>query len=176
MDWVSKHPYDVVTILLGNADFVGVSTYVGPIQDSGLGRYLYTPPQIPMDVDDWPLLSEMILTQKRAVIFMDYMANQSAVPYVLDEFSQMWETPFSTTNISFPCTADRPPGLNKKQSLQRMYIANHNLNAQVAFAGLNALVPNVATLNITNGLNGMGALGEMSESCTSMLLPDSLDC
>lgn len=30
---------------------------------------------------------------KQAVMFMDYKANEDIVPYILDEFSYMWETP-----------------------------------------------------------------------------------
>ena len=88
--WIKTHPYDVVTILLGNADFIGVGNYSTPIVNSGLSNYAYVPPQIPMNVSSWPTLSDMILMGKRAVIFMDYNANQSQVPYILDEFSQVW--------------------------------------------------------------------------------------
>lgn len=88
--WIKTHPYDVVTILLGNADLIGAGNYSTPIVDSGLFNYAYVPPQIPMNVSSWPTLSDMILMGKRAVIFMDYNANQSQVPYILDEFSQVW--------------------------------------------------------------------------------------
>jgi hypothetical protein len=167
--WVEKHPFDVVTILLGNSNFVDVQNYVKPIRDSGLHRYVYTPPRIPMGLDDWPRLSDMILTQKRVVIFLDYKADQDAVPYILDQFSQLWETPFSPTDISFPCYTQRPPGLTRQQSLQRMYMANHNLNTHLKLGSLDILVPNLVALNITNGVNGTGSLGLHSSECTSKL-------
>lgn len=88
--WIKTHPYDVVTILLGNADLIGVGNYSTPIVNSGISNYAYVPPQIPMNVSSWPTLSDMIVMGKRAVIFMDYNANQSQVPYILDEFSQVW--------------------------------------------------------------------------------------
>ena len=72
-----------------------------------------------MGINDWPTLGYMILTGKRVVIFMDYEANQTAVPWILDEFSQMWETPFDPTNRSFPCTVQRPPDLNRQAAQNR---------------------------------------------------------
>ena len=113
----------------------------------------YVPPQVPMNISSWPTLSNMILTGKRAVIFMDYNANQTEVPYILDEFSQMWETPFSPTNQSFPCTQQRPPNLSRQAAESRMYMANHNLNTEISLAGTSILVPTTALLNQTNALS-----------------------
>lgn len=165
--WVSTHPYDVVTILFGNYDMVDVENFVAPIQNSGIGRYAYEPPKVPMGLDDWPTLGQMILTGKRVVFFMDYHANQTKVPYILDEFTQMWETPFSPTNVSFPCTVQRPSGISSQQAKGRMYMANHNLNAEVSLAGTSLLIPNTAVLNRTNNVTGFGSLGLMAEQCTS---------
>ena len=163
--WIRAHPYDVVTILIGNGDFVEVGNYTAPIENSGLSKYAYIPLQIPLSVNDWPTLSELILTGKRAVIFMDYKANQTAVPYILDEFSQMWETPFSPTDRNFPCTVDRPPGLNSTQAGERLYMANHNLNVEIKLAGNSLLVPNTVLLNETNNVTGFGSLGLMANNC-----------
>ena len=80
--WVSHHPFDVVTVLIGNADLRTVNDFVTPLESSGLSTYAYIPPKVPMNVTDWPTLSSMVLSQKRVVIFMDYNANQSAVPFV----------------------------------------------------------------------------------------------
>lgn len=163
--WIQSHPYDVVSILIGNGDLVDVGNYTQPLEASGLSKWAYTPPKIPMGIDDWPTLSEMILTQKRAVIFMDYQANQTKVPFILDEFSQIWETPFSPTNDTFPCTQQRPPGLSHLDAEKRMYMANHNLNTEVSFAGTSLLVPTTPLLNQTNAINGTGSLGLMANNC-----------
>ncbi len=168
--WVRTHPYDVITLLIGNSDFISVGNYTSPLEASGLSRYAYIPSQVPMNISSWPKLSEMILTQKRVVIFMDYNANQSQVPYILDEFSQMWETPFSPTNRSFPCTQQRPPGLNRSDAEQRMYMANHNLNTQINLAGTSLLVPTTTLLNETNAVSGQGSLGLMANNCAGKLV------
>lgn len=166
--WVETHPYDVVTILVVNSDYVDVGNYTGVFEASGLAPYLYEPPYIPMRLSQWPTLSEMILSQKRVVVFMDYQADQATVPYILDEFTHMWETPFSPTNRSFPCNTQRPPNLN--QTVARddlMYLANHNLNTEISLLGLDLLVPNTAELNVTNAAGDQySMLGAMADNCT----------
>ncbi|KAJ5212584.1 uncharacterized protein N7498_004230 [Penicillium cinerascens] len=164
--WMRQNPFDVVTILMGNFDFVAPQNFTDPVMNSGLQDFLYTPPVIPMALHDWPTLSEMILTQKRVVFFLDYQANQTAIPWLMDEFSQMWETPFSPTNDSFPCTQQRPPGLSVQDAENRMYMANHNLNLAVDLGSITILIPNTAVLNQTNGVSGPGSLGWMAENCT----------
>ncbi|KAJ9238109.1 hypothetical protein DTO271D3_7962 [Paecilomyces variotii] len=164
--WLRQNPYDVLTILMGNSDFIGVGNYSSPIESSGLIDYVYTPPRIPMGVNDWPTLSSMILSGKRVVVFLDYQANQTEVPYVIDEFGNMFETPFSPTDRNFPCTVQRPPNLPADQAEDRLYMANHNLNLEVSFAGINLLIPNSALLDETNGVSGYGSLGWMAENCT----------
>lgn len=167
--WLADNPYEVLTMLLGNSDQVDVNLYKTPFDNSGLAKYAYLPPKIPMAVDDWPTIGQMILTTKRLVVFMDYAANQTAVPYILDEFSQMWETPYSPTDAAFPCTVQRPPGLNRNQSLERLYMANHNLNLQVSVLGLNLLVPNTGVINQTNAdlLNDTSSLATAAVNCES---------
>ena len=119
-----------------------------------------------MAITDWPTLGSMILKGKRVLFFMDYNANQTAVPYVLDEFSQMWETPFDPTNRSFPCTVQRPPGLLPKDAQERLYMTNHNLNFDISILGESLLVPNIPLLNVTNSNStAFGALGLTTQQC-----------
>ncbi len=163
--WVQSHPYDVVTILIGNGDYVPVTDYVAPIQASGITQFVYTPPKIPMALDDWPTLASMILSGQRVVIFMDYDAQQTAVPWILDEFSQMWETPFDPTNRSFPCTVQRPPGLSAADAPNRLYLMNHNLNQEVSLLGNSLLIPLLPLLPETNSVSGYGSLGVAAQTC-----------
>jgi hypothetical protein len=167
-NWVSTHPYDVVTIILENGDYNPVTDYVPFIQSTGLVKYAYTPPKIPMSLEDWPTLATMILAGKRIVIFMDYNANQTSVPWILDEFSQLWETPFDQTNRSFPCTVQRPPDLSEADAKSRMYLTNHNLNYEIDLLGDSILVPYIPLLNITNGVQGFGSLGQGAEDCEDL--------
>ena len=184
LNWVRAHPYDVVTWLVVNSDLVSVNKYVPAIENSGIREFLYEPDYVPQRRDQWPTLAEMILSGKRVVMFMDYNANQTAVPYILSEFSHMWETPFSPTNPSFPCTQQRPPGLSGEDARDKyMYLANHNLNTAVDVSailgsgggGEAILIPNTAAINRTNGeYDQFGQLGAMSLNCTSKYMLNRL--
>lgn len=176
--WIRDHPYDVVTWLIVNSDFVSVDKYVSAIQNSGIAPYLYEPEYIPQRRNQWPTLGEMILSGKRVVLFMDYNANQTAVPYILDQYSHIWETPFSPTDRNFPCTVQRPPRLmehKERAKAEFMYLANHNLNTAVDISALlgsasgneELLIPNTAQINETNGqFDTFGQLQAMSQNCT----------
>lgn len=120
-----------------------------------------------MTLDDWPTLSEMVLRGQRVVMFMDYMANQTAYPWLLDEFSQLWETPFDPTDQSFPCTVQRPPNLADADAKNRMYMINHNLNIELSILGTDMLVPARTELNVTNNVTGTGSLGLSANNCRS---------
>lgn len=151
---------------MGNYDLVGPANFTTPVRNSGLLRYVYTPPTSPMPLDSWPTLGEMIIKNQRAVVMLDYKADQTQIPWLLDEFSQMWETPFSPTNRSFPCTPQRPPDSPQQTRENRMYMANQNLNVAVDFAGLSIDVPAFPLLNETNAVDGFGSAGATVQNCT----------
>ncbi|KAL6878794.1 PLC-like phosphodiesterase [Trichoderma novae-zelandiae] len=102
-EWVDAHPYDVVTILLGNGNYSDPAMYVPYIEQTGILKYTFVPTVFPMALDDWPTLENMILHGNRVVMFLDYKANQTAFPWLMDEFSQMWETQFDPVDRAFPC-------------------------------------------------------------------------
>ena len=166
--WLEDNPREVVTVLIGNHDRVNVREYVNPLKKSGIEPYLYRPPERSMRRKDWPTLAEMIAEGKRVVFLLDYGANESKVPYILDEFNHMWETPFSPTDPEFPCTVDRPSGLSTKDARQRMYIANHNLNTEIP--GLEILIPAKDKIEETNAVSGHSSLGRMAKECRGRLL------
>lgn len=175
-EWVASHPFDVLTIIFGNYNYrdtdkdgnrlVSAQQFAEPIERSGLLQYIYQPPKTAMTLDDWPTLGEMILSGKRVVTFIDYGPNTTAVPYLLWQFYNVWETPFSPTADDFTCEIQRPDGLNANKSREMMYMANHNLNVQVNIAGAQLLIPNAADLNETNGVEGNTSLGAAVEKCT----------
>ncbi|KAG6026508.1 hypothetical protein E4U41_001255 [Claviceps citrina] len=164
-EWVDGHPLDVVTILLGNGNYSDPSLYVPFIEQSGITKYVYHPPYLPMAWSDWPTLEEMILRGQRVVMFLDYQANQTEYPWLMDEFSQVWETPFDPMDRSFPCTVQRPPGLSREAARDRLYVMNHNLNVEFNVFGISLLVPAVSLLNETNGVNGTGSVGLAANNC-----------
>ncbi|CAF3563584.1 hypothetical protein HYE67_010950 [Fusarium culmorum] len=165
--WVDSHPYDVVTILLGNGNYSHPDLYVPYIQESGILKYVYQAPYLPMSLEDWPTLESMIVRGKRVIMFIDYVSDQKKYPWLLDEFTQMWETPFDPLNREFPCTVQRPPNLSDKSAKNRLYLMNHNLNAEFNVFGAEILVPAVALLNETNSDKGYGSLGLAANNCRS---------
>lgn len=127
----------------------------------------YIPPfsSTPADSSSWPTLGSMITSGKRVVIFLDAHANSSQVPYILDEFSYMWETPFDETNTSFPCVVDRPHQLRNTVPTGRLSLVNHFLDKQLPN---NILVPDRASLENTNAVSGIGSLGNQAETCAGI--------
>jgi hypothetical protein len=181
--WLQDNPFEVLTMLIGNSDLAFVEEFRIPIENSGISQYLYTPMYIPQHKDQWPTLGEMILSNNRVVMFMDYYANQDSVPYILEEFTHMWETPFSPQNPDFPCTIERPPGLAPEDAHENfMYMANHNLNVAVELGSLTGalseplLLPNTAQINNTNGQGeDHGQLGAMAMNCSSKFRNQSIN-
>ena len=165
-DWLDNNPKEVITIVMGNADRVDVEDYIEPLEDSGIAQYLYTPPKQRMKLDDWPTLAEMIADETRVVFFLDYGADEDRVPYILEQFNHMWETPFSPTDPSFPCTVQRPSNLSPEEARDRLYMANHNLNLQLDIRDIEILVPNFFLIEQTNAESGFLSLGQMAEECT----------
>lgn len=175
-EWLRANPYDVVTFLIVNSDQKEAKYFVDPIQNSGVSEFLYEPAHVPQNRDQWPTLGEMIITGKRLVIFMDYKAQQHKIPYILNEFTHMWETPFSPTDRAFPCTLQRPPHLGEQKAMEDfMYLANHNLDVAIDLGALTGtssseaiLIPNTAVINMTNGrYDTYGQLEAMTLNCTS---------
>jgi len=164
--WLRANPYDIVTILMGNSDVLNPHNYTAPVINSGLIDFVYTAPTRPMPLDSWPTLSEMIFANQRAVVMLDYEANQEEIPWLLDEFSQMWETPFSPTDRDFPCTAQRPPDRPRENREDRMYMMNQNLNIDVALLGISIDIPASTLLNETNAVEGYGSAGWSVLNCT----------
>jgi hypothetical protein len=154
--------------MMGNDDRVAPTNYVEPFQNAGLLPYLYEPSNTTLTLDQWPTLAEMIIRNKRVVVMLDYLANQTEVPWLLDEFAYQWETPFSPTNPAFPCTEQRPPDQSDDVSRNKMYMANHNLNIAIAIGGASLLVPAYSLLDQVNAVSGNGSLGRMVDNCTGM--------
>lgn len=159
--WLDANPNELLTILLVNGDNVPVSMFDTAYTSSGLKPYAYTPPTSPIGINSWPTLEEMITAGTRVVAFLDAGANAS-VPYILDEFTYFFETPYDTTDPTFPeCTIDRPPGATADG---RMYIVNHFLDLDLD--GID--IPDNAADNTTNAATGVGSIGAQADLCIGL--------
>jgi hypothetical protein len=171
--WLAEHPYEVIAIMMGNNNGddtkIPATDYVAPFQDSGMMEYLWTPPSATMNLTDWPTLAEMIIKNKRVVVMLDYNADQSQVPWLLNEWNYQWQTPFSPTNPAFPCTEQRPPNQAEDVSRNRMYLMNHNLNIEVSLPGVSSiLIPAYSLLDQVNAVSGNGSVGLNVQNCEKM--------
>jgi hypothetical protein len=168
LNWLSENPYEVIAIMMGNDNRIPASNYIEPFKNAGLLSYLYTPPTPNMTLSEWPTLSEMIIRNERVVVMLDYLANQTEVPWLLDQFAYQWQTPFSPTDPAFPCTEQRPPNQADEVSRDRMYMVNHNLNIDVQILGQDILIPAYTLLHEVNAVSGSGSLGRNVDNCTAV--------
>jgi len=132
---------------------------------------VYTPPTQPMDIDEWPTIGDMILTNKRVVVMLAYDALAAGhEPWLLDMWQNQWQTPFSPTDPSFPCTVQRPPGQARATAQRRLYLANHNLNVKIPLSfgqSGDILIPDVVQLNSTNANSTVYGSAELAvQHCT----------
>ncbi|MCJ1285325.1 hypothetical protein MMC26_004665 [Xylographa opegraphella] len=162
--WLDANPNEVLMLLLTNGDHVDVSMFDTALSSSGIKPYAFAPASSPsvLAIDAWPTLGQLIVAGTRLVVFLDYGASPSTYPYILDEFSYFFETPYDTTDPTFPeCTIDRPRGVS---AAGRMYIVNHFLDLDI----FGILIPNNAANEQTNAATGSGSIGAQVEICEGL--------
>ncbi|KAJ7689923.1 PLC-like phosphodiesterase [Mycena rosella] len=129
--WLDANPSEVLTLLFTNPEGLSIPDVWAPaFEQSGIASLAYTPSMNPMPQSAWPTLGSMIDAGTRVVVFLDAGADGSdggVVPYILPEFTMIWETPFSVTDASFPCSVDRIDG----SPADHMYLINHSLNIDI---------------------------------------------
>ncbi|KAJ7073397.1 PLC-like phosphodiesterase [Mycena belliarum] len=146
--WLDANPNEVLTLLFTNPEGLSIPDVWAPaFVQSGIASLAYTPPTNPMPQSAWPTLGSMIDAGARVVVFLDFGADGSdgaVVPYILPEFTMIWETPFDSTDSSFPCSVNRING----SPADHMYMINHFLDIDIF--GILLSDPEAATT--TNGV------------------------
>ncbi|KAG9028284.1 hypothetical protein FRB95_006617 [Tulasnella sp. JGI-2019a] len=166
--FLDANPNEVVTLLLVNSDDQPASSFASAYQAAGIDTYAWSPTAATVATNAWPTVGSLIDSGKRLVSFMDNSADFTIVPYILDEFSNMWETHYDITDASgFNCTVDRHSG----DTTDQMYLINHYLYTQSTLFGGNTPVPNKAALPVTNAVSGVGSLGEEAGTTCLTLHP-----
>lgn len=157
-EWLDANPNEVLSLLIVNIDNIPVSQYDGVFKGVGLDAISFVPQTASLPATSWPTLGSMIDSQKRLVTFMDNAADAS-VPYIIDEFSNVWETAFNVVELPFNCSIDR--GNAQVDPAGQMFLINHFLDKLV----FNNPVPDIASLDKTNAASGSGSLGEHVDTC-----------
>jgi len=142
--WLSQNPNEVLTILWENFDKIPASRYAAAYQSSGIMPYVYTP----TDPQNWPTLGQLIQSGKRVINFIDN-SDDPSVPWLVNEYTYVFETAFENTNINnWTCTVDRPKGQSRP-----MYVLNHFSNNDITLGGTVVEIPASAIANVTNADN-----------------------
>ncbi|THV07602.1 PLC-like phosphodiesterase [Dendrothele bispora CBS 962.96] len=154
--WMDSNTNDVVTLLIVNIDNLAATEYDTVFKSAGLDSISYAPSSASLTADSWPTLGSMIDSGKRLVTFLDNTADFTSVPYLIDEFTNIWETAFDVTT-SFDCEVNR----SKTDTSTSMYLINHFLDKVL----LGNPVPDVTNANTTNAVSGTNSLGEQVDTC-----------
>ncbi|KAG6221412.1 hypothetical protein E4U26_006025, partial [Claviceps purpurea] len=168
--WLTQNPNEVITLLLVNADKAPASEF-GPLFDSaGLSDLAYKPATANELSASWPTLQAMIAANTRLVSFVTNIQYSASTPYLLPEFTHVFETPFEVASIDgFNCTIDRPSRASKEpasSALASGYLSlvNH-FKYQSVLAGVE--IPDVSSIETVNSAGGsvVGNLGKHLGEC-----------
>lgn len=156
--WLDANPNDVLSLLIVNNDNFLPPAYDSVFKAAGIDTMAYAPSSASLTTDKWPTLSSLIDSGKRLLTFMDYNADFTSVPYIIDEFSNIWETAYDVTT-SFDCAVNRSKG----DTSTSMYLINHFLDTML----LGNPVPDPTDANTTNAVSGKNSLGAQVQLCAS---------
>lgn len=88
---------------------------------------------------------------------LDYHADTSVVPWILDEFAYYFETRYNETDAAFPdCNIDRPSGTTGNG---RMGIVNHMLHIDI----LGIQIPNRLEADESNSVASISSQASICE-------------
>ena len=163
-DFMDDNPNEVVTVLLVNSDAASASDLAAEYEAAGVDSYSYVPSSASAS-STWPTLQNLIDSNTRLVSFVASLDDNAAAPYLMDEFTYIFENSYQNSQPSdFSCTPDRPGGLSSRSTGGRMALMNHFLYLDQAF-GIQS--PNVGNLTTTNAPgNDTGMLGLQLGRCT----------
>jgi hypothetical protein len=160
----------VVTILLVNSDSATASELNTEFTTANITDYAYEPTSQSSTSGTWPTLQKMIDDGKRLVTFISSIDASTSYPYLLDEWTYVWENPYEVTSASnFSCQPDRPStysgNLDSALSSNLLPLMNHFLYSD-DLSAFDIEYPNasyVATTNAPSG--GTGNLGTAASDC-----------
>ncbi|KAI9570387.1 PLC-like phosphodiesterase [Boletus coccyginus] len=156
--WLDANSDEVLSLLIVNSDGFPPAAYDTVFKGAGLDTMSYAPPSASIPATQWPTLGSLIDSRKRLITFMDTSADFDSVPYIIDEFSNIWETPYDVTT-TFDCSVNRTQGNPSTQ----MYLINHFLDTLL----LGQPVPDPSQANQTNAVSGENSLGQQVSLCVS---------
>ncbi|KZV74858.1 PLC-like phosphodiesterase [Peniophora sp. CONT] len=161
--WIDSNPNDVVSLLIVNIDDLPATQFGSVFQAAGVDSLSYSPTASSLPASQWPTLGSLIDNGTRLITFMDFKADFTSVPYIIDEFTNIWETAFDVTDTSFDCAVNRSSG----DTSTSMYLINHFLDKTTNLLGTTIFTPDISALNTTNAVSGTGSLGQQVSTCSA---------
>jgi hypothetical protein len=107
-----------------NIDTLPPTTFASAFESSGLSSSAYSPSASALSISEWPTLGELVDSGKNVIVFMDYNADFTTVPYIMDEFTNIWEDAYDVTTTGWECAVNRSSG----SSGSMMMLVNHFLD------------------------------------------------
>lgn len=143
---MTANPNEVVTLVMVNIDTLAPTAFESAFSSAGLSSKAYSPSSASTSLNSWPSLGTLIDAGTPLVVFMDYNADFSSVPWIIDEFSNMFEDAYDVTSTDWSCNVNRTSGTPSSQ----MMMVNHFLDSSYILAGTLLLVPNKGAITTTN--------------------------
>ncbi|KAI8984495.1 PLC-like phosphodiesterase [Mycotypha africana] len=164
-DWVADHPNEVVTIMWNNLYSFTAEQLASVYTASRMMPFIYDLYNGTHHLQGdgkvsqaWPTLQQMIDGNKRVVNFIDAEADMNQVPWLIDQFSICFETPYDYTDPSqFNCNVDRiadglsPSSGDDKEAVgnntpsteikNMMYVLNHFLYGSIEVGSFKVEIP-----------------------------------
>jgi hypothetical protein len=166
--WMAKNTNDVVTVLIVDSDNATPAQLGAQFAASGIDKLAYSPPSASVVPKTWPTLQNLISNGTRLMTFVASITADAAVPYLMDEFSFVFENDFDNDSpTDYKCTPSRPGSLTTTQQAAdsgKMFLMNHFLYTSGSFIQS----PNDTYVNVTNAQTGVGSLGLAIKTCTGV--------
>ncbi|ORY34853.1 PLC-like phosphodiesterase [Naematelia encephala] len=151
--WMSSNTQEVVTLVLVNSDDLPPTSFTSAFTTAGLDSKVYSPSSSSLALSDWPTLGTLIDNGTPLVVFMDYEADFSSVPWIIDEFSNMFEDAYDVTDTTWGCAVNRTSGSASSQ----MMLVNHFLDTTYTIGNTQFWVPDKDAINTTNSEDSIGS-------------------
>ncbi|KAL4873087.1 hypothetical protein BDV12DRAFT_161299 [Aspergillus spectabilis] len=166
-DWLDANANEVVTVLLVNSDGATASDLHIEFEAANITDYTYSPTSEGAPTS-WPTLQELIDDGTRLLTFVASLDDNAAAPYLMDEFTYIFENPYDYTSPSnYSCTPERPSSvsgdISAAISANMLPLQNHFLYQTVL---LDYQAPNESYVGTTNAPSGgEGNLGDAASTC-----------
>ncbi|KAF2423520.1 hypothetical protein EJ08DRAFT_689815 [Tothia fuscella] len=168
--WMDNNANEVVTLLLVNSVSAEAGRIGADFTSSGISKYAYAGGSTASST--WPTLQSLISANTRLVTFVASLpSGNTAAPYLFDEFTYIYENPFTVLSPSnFSCLPDRPAivrgSASSAKSSGRMFLMNHFLDKEQLFGIQTPDVDKTASTNSPDP-SITGSLGNAAQTCST---------